>query len=160
MMSEKLGLITIKFDKNNKDNQSIIDQTLKMLALCRLDFTFFFRNLSCINDVKIKTELRNMALDINLFDQWYHDYTAKLEQLNLHIAEPIRCDKMNKVNPKYILRNYLAQNAITAAQNGDYSITQKLHDALKHPFDEQPQFNELAKLPPDWGKELEISCSS
>ena len=161
MMSEKLGLLTTDTDKNNtKDNQNIIDQTLKMMALCRLDFTFFFRKLSHINNPEIKTELRNMALDINLFDQWYIDYTSKLKQLNLELADPIRCDRMNTVNPKYILRNYLAQNAITTAQAGDYSVTQRLHDALKHPFDEQPQFNDLAKLPPDWGKELEISCSS
>ena len=161
MMSEKLGLLTTDTDKNNtKDNQNIIDQTLKMMALCRLDFTFFFRKLSHIHNPEIKTELRNMALDINLFDQWYIDYTSKLKQLNLELADPIRCDRMNTVNPKYILRNYLAQNAITTAQAGDYSVTQRLHHALKHPFDEQPQYNDLAKLPPDWGKELEISCSS
>ena len=67
---------------------------------------------------------------------------------------------MNQVNPKYILRNYLAQNAITAAQNGDYSEVQKLFTVLQKPFDEQPEYDDYSKLPPEWGKTLEISCSS
>ena len=67
---------------------------------------------------------------------------------------------MNKVNPKYILRNYLAQEAIEAAQNTDYSKVRTLQTILANPFDEQPEFDDYANLPPEWGKKLEISCSS
>ena len=102
-------------------------------------------------------------MDINAFDQWYETYTQALvankqsEDTNT-ISE--RKERVNLVNPKYILRNYLAQNAIEAAQNGDYSKVNELHKVLKKTFDEQPEFEEYAALPPDWSKKIEISCSS
>jgi uncharacterized protein YdiU (UPF0061 family) len=67
---------------------------------------------------------------------------------------------MNKVNPKYILRNYLAQIAIEKAQNDDFSEVNKLLKILESPFDEQPENESYAKLPPDWAEGLEVSCSS
>jgi uncharacterized protein YdiU (UPF0061 family) len=67
---------------------------------------------------------------------------------------------MHAVNPLYILRNYLAQNAIQAAELGDYSEVRRLHEVLTKPFEEQPGMEQYAQRPPDWGKHLEISCSS
>jgi uncharacterized protein YdiU (UPF0061 family) len=67
---------------------------------------------------------------------------------------------MNKVNPKYILRNYLLQIAIEKAENGDFSEVDKLLNVMKHPFDEQIENELYAKLPPDWASDLEVSCSS
>lgn len=64
------------------------------------------------------------------------------------------------MNPLYILRNYLAQNAIQAAELGDYSEARRLHEVLTKPFEEQPGMEQYAQRPPDWGKHLEISCSS
>ena len=71
-----------------------------------------------------------------------------------------RCEKMRQENPKYILRNYLAQIAIDRAEEGDFSELERLAELLKKPFDEQPHNKHYAKLPPEWGKTLEISCSS
>jgi uncharacterized protein YdiU (UPF0061 family) len=67
---------------------------------------------------------------------------------------------MRKVNPKYILRNYLAQQAIERAERGDYSLVNTLAEVLKVPYDEQSEYDYLAKLPPEWGKRMAISCSS
>ncbi|VFS52270.1 Uncharacterized conserved protein [Budvicia aquatica] len=67
---------------------------------------------------------------------------------------------MNSVNPKRILRNYLAQQAIEAAENDDVSVLEHLHHGLMDPYSESPEYDDLAQLPPDWGKTLEISCSS
>ena len=67
---------------------------------------------------------------------------------------------MNKINPKYILRNYLVQIAIEKAQKDDFSEVDKLLKILENPFDEQPEYESYAKLPPDWANDLEISCSS
>jgi uncharacterized protein YdiU (UPF0061 family) len=67
---------------------------------------------------------------------------------------------MHAVNPKYVLRNYLAQTAIEKAQNKDFSEIAKLLSILEHPFDEQPEHAKYADLPPDWASELEVSCSS
>jgi uncharacterized protein YdiU (UPF0061 family) len=67
---------------------------------------------------------------------------------------------MHGVNPKYVLRNYLAQAAIEKAQNGDFSEVSKLLAILERPFDEQPEHEAYAALPPDWASHLEVSCSS
>ncbi len=69
--------------------------------------------------------------------------------------------QMDLSNPKYILRNYLAQNAIQrAAREQDFSEIDRLLQLLKHPFDEQPEMEEYAAPPPDWGKHIVVSCSS
>lgn len=67
---------------------------------------------------------------------------------------------MHQANPKYVLRNYLAQQAIEKAQIKDFSEVQKLLAVLEHPYDEQPENEQYAALPPDWASELEVSCSS
>ena len=67
---------------------------------------------------------------------------------------------MLAINPKYILRNHLAETAIRSARAGDYSEVRRLHRVLQSPFSEQPQNEHYAQLPPDWACGLEISCSS
>jgi uncharacterized protein YdiU (UPF0061 family) len=67
---------------------------------------------------------------------------------------------MLAINPKYILRNYLAQQAIARAEEGDFSEVETLHDLLQKPFDEQPGLEDYAAEPPDWARHLDLSCSS
>ena len=75
-----------------------------------------------------------------------------------------RQEQMNQVNPKYVLRNYMAQIAIDSAEQGDLSVLQDLQAMLKNPYDEQPQFNKWAMKRPDWAKDRPgcsmLSCSS
>ena len=75
-----------------------------------------------------------------------------------------RQEQMNQVNPKYVLRNYMAQMAIDSAEQGDLSVLQDLQTMLKNPYDEQPQFNKWAMKRPDWAKDRPgcsmLSCSS
>ena len=158
IMNGKFGLLGA-FDVH----QSFINESLIMLENCKLDFCVFFRKLSDIHNPQVFNYLRNLCLDIKGFDHWYGQYQQALiadGQTVNKTTQASRKKRMNQVNPKYILRNYLAQNAIAAAQQGDYSLVQTLHKVLLKPFDEQPEFEEYADLPPDWGKKLEISCSS
>ena len=67
---------------------------------------------------------------------------------------------MQAINPLYVLRNYLAQQAIEAAEQGDYGPVRELHALLTQPFEAQAGFERYAQRPPQWGKHLEISCSS
>jgi uncharacterized protein YdiU (UPF0061 family) len=67
---------------------------------------------------------------------------------------------MDKVNPNYVLRNYLAQVAIEKAQEKDFSEIEKLLTLLENPFDEHPEYQSYAELPPDWATDIEVSCSS
>lgn len=70
---------------------------------------------------------------------------------------------MNSVNPKYILRNYLCQGAIDAAEQGDYEEVCRLLKVMEHPFDEQQEMEKYARLPPAWAYRpgvCMLSCSS
>ena len=67
---------------------------------------------------------------------------------------------MRSVNPKYVLRNYMAQIAISMAENKDFSEVDTVLKLLTNPFDEQPKMESYAQQPPDWANTLELSCSS
>jgi hypothetical protein len=67
---------------------------------------------------------------------------------------------MNRVNPKYVLRNYLAQVAIEKAQQKDFSEINRLLTLVQHPYLDQPGMDSYAAPPPNWGKHLAVSCSS
>jgi serine/tyrosine/threonine adenylyltransferase len=64
------------------------------------------------------------------------------------------------VNPKYVLRNHLAQIAIERAQAGDFDEIARLHEVLRRPFKEQPENESYAAAPPDWARDISVSCSS
>jgi uncharacterized protein YdiU (UPF0061 family) len=99
-----------------------------------------------------------MFIERPAFDAWALQYRARLRAE--HSDDGARRLAMHAVNPKYILRNYLAQIAIDRAQTGDFSELERLQKVLQNPFDEQPEHASYAALPPDWASELEVSCSS
>jgi uncharacterized protein YdiU (UPF0061 family) len=72
--------------------------------------------------------------------------------------------RMDRVNPKYVLRNHLAEVAIRKARGDDgerdYGEVARLLKVLERPYDEQPEFEAYAGEPPDWARALELSCSS
>jgi len=131
-----------------------------MMQTYGVDFTLFFRNLSQLRraDASGDAALRDLFIDRNAFDGWAQQYRARLQDEPASDAE--RQQAMNRVNPKYVLRNYLAQVAIEKAQNKDYSEIHRLLSVLRRPYDEQEENASYAALPPDWASHLEVSCSS
>jgi uncharacterized protein YdiU (UPF0061 family) len=103
--------------------------------------------------------LRDDFVDIKGFDAWGELYIARVTREG-EVDQEQRRKRMHAVNPLYILRNYLAQKAIDAAESGDYAEVRRLHAVLSNPFEEQPGMESYAERPPEWGKHLEISCSS
>jgi serine/tyrosine/threonine adenylyltransferase len=74
------------------------------------------------------------------------------------LADSERELRMNLVNPKYVLRNYMAQLAIDEADKGDYSLVAELYNLLKKPYDEQPENEKWFAKRPDWARD-KVGCS-
>jgi uncharacterized protein YdiU (UPF0061 family) len=138
----------------------LIERLLQAMHESRVDFTSFFRTLSDIkkNSKPIEILLRNDFVDREKIDQWFADYINRLQAETLNDAE--RKASMNQVNPKYVLRNHLAQAAIEKAQLDDFSEVERLHQILMNPFDEQEVFEEYSKAPPVDMERIAVSCSS
>ena len=139
----------------------LINTLLELMHAGHVDYTNLFRSLSRFNIAAGEKNalLRDQFTDRAAFDAWAESYRARLQREPGTDTE--REARMNKVNPKYILRNYLAQNAIAQAGQGrDFSEVDRLLTLLKHPFDEQPEMESYTAPPPDWAQHIEVSCSS
>ena len=158
LMRSKLGL------KNRIDEDSrLFESMFELLNQNKTDYTRFFRTLSNL-DKKSPQDVIDLFIDREAAQAWLDLYLARCELEVDELGKPVtteqRCEQMRRANPKYILRNYLAQLAIDKAEEGDFSEVNRLAALLRHPYDSQPEFEEYAKLPPEWGKKMEISCSS
>ena len=78
----------------------------------------------------------------------------------MHTGQGLEANWMLRINPKYVLRNHLGEQAIRAAKLKDFSVVRDLLAVLENPFDEHPAFEAWAGFPPDWASGIEISCSS
>ena len=156
LMRKRLGLQTAE-----DSDKELIQRLLQLMQSSAIDYTRFFRELGDSPAELVLARLREDFIDIKAFDDWAATYSQRSEREgNDHEARRAR---MHAANPKYILRNYLAQKAIEAAEAaeaGDYGPVRELHQVLSRPFDEQPGMERYAERPPEWGKHLEISCSS
>ena len=134
----------------------LIEATLKMLAREGVDYTIFWRRLSHhVAGASVDT-VRDLFLDSAAFDAWMLQY----KELLMHSGRGLEANLMLKINPKYVLRNHLGEQAIRAAKLKDFSVVRDLLAVLENPFDEHPAFEGWAGFPPDWASGIEISCSS
>jgi len=142
------------------DDQALVDDLLRRMAADGTDFSICFRRMAGFDSRggAANDALRDLFIDRGAFDAWAGRYAARLQAENSIDAE--RGLRMNAVNPKYVLRNHLAEAAIQRAREGDFSEVQRLQQLLQRPFDEQPEHAADAGFPPAWAQQLEISCSS
>ncbi|CAJ2631170.1 unnamed protein product [Trifolium pratense] len=164
IMTKKLGL--------PKYNKQLIGKLLTNMAVDKVDYTNFFRTLSNIKadtsipDDELLVPLKSVLLDIGkerkeAWTSWLKTYIHELSTSD--ISDDQRKTLMDMVNPKYILRNYLCQTAIDAAEIGDFGEVRRLLKLVEHPFDEQPGMEKYARLPPAWAYRpgvCMLSCSS
>lgn len=177
MMAAKLGFKVWDEDRD----APLITELHDLLPLVETDMTLFYRGLA---DLAAKrSTLQDNAGDKGLIsplldayyvpaqltddyrarlDAWLRAYSARLNQDGLN-AETCR-ENMNAVNPKYVMRNYLAQLAIDKAETGDFTMVHELLDTMRHPYTEQPARQAFAEKRPDWARQRPgcsmLSCSS
>ncbi len=155
-LAQKLGLHG--FDQEG--DEALLTELFQVLNAVETDFTLFFRGLSAV---------REDALVAPLKPAFYAEppagHVARLEAwLRRWLARAPDRARMNAVNPKYVPRNYLAQQAIDAMAAGDASVLERLMKVLERPYDEQPAHDDLAARRPEWARHKPgcsaLSCSS
>jgi uncharacterized protein YdiU (UPF0061 family) len=144
LMRRKFGLLEV----NDEDN-ALINDFLELLYINKKDYHRSMRQLS---------SGKEHSLGGN-FDSWFVRYKARLEKETSKMSQ--RVDLMHSVNPKYILRNYLAEVAIRKAEDlNEYDEIETLFQLLKKPFDSHEGYESYDSEPPEWAQNLELSCSS
>jgi uncharacterized protein YdiU (UPF0061 family) len=174
MMADKLGLAVYR----PETDEDLIVELLALLQRVETDMTKFFRTLAELDtrDDQSGWETRITGL---LYESYYvpaqltPEYRERLSAWLGHYRARLRQDgvpdeqrrrRMQAVNPKYVLRNYLAQLAIDKAEQGDFAMVDELLDLLRRPYDEQPEREYYAAKRPDWARSRPgcsmLSCSS
>ena len=160
MMKSKLG-----FTKENENDIALIQNLEDNLQLVEIDMTIFFRSLSNfttnISGLKLIEKSFYDFEDISdevkkNWNSWFTKYAERLQKET--ISPEDRKEKMDAVNPKYVLRNYMSQMAIDEADKGDYSLIDELFQLLKSPYAEQPKNEKWFAKRPEWARN-KVGCS-
>jgi serine/tyrosine/threonine adenylyltransferase len=160
--------LQLKLGLHSEYESDFQDELITLLTTSETDMTFFYRTLSNV----LKTDTPAEALDKvatafytpnkivgvlkNSWLSWMESYLTKINLEVQNDAE--RKTAMNAINPKYVLRNYMAQLAIEAAEKSDYSVIDELYTLLKNPYNEQPQYEKWFAKRPDWARH-KVGCS-
>jgi len=155
-MREKLGLSDVQVN-----DRTLIQELLSLMDKDRVDYPLFWRRLShavgeSLASNKAFEPVRDLFIHRELIGTWLQSYEDRLANLDKHTVSKA----MQRVNPKFVLRNHLGELSIRQAKTGDYSMVQSLLKVLQTPFDEHPEHEAWAGLAPEWASEIEISCSS
>jgi uncharacterized protein YdiU (UPF0061 family) len=154
--TQKLG-----FGEVRDGDAELVGRFLTLLQRGKLDFTRSFRRLAEIrkDEDRPAAGMREERLDVEAFDAWVNDYRVRL-QAEGNGDDAARARRMNRVNPKYVLRNHLAQGAVAKAEAGDTGEIATLLQVLSRPYDEQPGMEAYAAEPSAELRHIEVGCSS
>ncbi len=153
-MRQKLGLTAWQ-----DEDPALFRDMFTLMAAQKVDYSCWFRRLAQLESSgPVPDSLLGLLTDPEAGRDWFGRYQARLAREGRMQAE--KAAGMNAVNPKYILRNHLAQQAIERAEQGDMSEADRLLLLLARPFDEQPELDHYAMPAPAWAESLCISCSS
>lgn len=174
-LSQKLGVKTLE----GEDDEKLANDLFTTLEAVETDMTIFFRRLADVPTDGAADTADDAALVEPLRPAFYTDaaFTPEslartaawlrrwIERVRRDALDPAdRRERMDRVNPKYVLRNYLAQLAIDALAQGDASVLERLMKVLERPYDEQPGNDDLAERRPEWARNRPgcsaLSCSS
>lgn len=151
VMCKKMGLF-----RRLEEDKELIEALLRALQDAYVDYTIFFRTL-CRYDGE-RSPLYDIAMNPVAIDNWLNLYDERLAKETHTQAQ--RQEAMLKTNPKYVLKNYMLQDAITLAKRGDFTLVETLLYLAAHPYDELPEFEHFAKETPEEHKNITFSCSS
>jgi len=152
------------------DDAQLVEEVFELLERAEVDMTLFFRRLAAVDvgapdlavlkDAFYRPQL--LAEHADACAAWLARWATRVQSGG--VLDVARVARMNAVNPCYVLRNYLAQQAIDSAEAGDPEMISELLDVLRHPYDEQPGREAFAGKRPEWARHKAgcsmLSCSS
>ena len=157
MWSDKLGLTEFR-----SDDEDLVRNLNSLLQEVETDMTIFFRLLCSLQspDAEALTSAfyDETTIPKQAWNEWLEAWWSRVD------GQPVR-EAMLQANPKYVLRNWMAQLAIDAAEKGDFTVCESLHELLQNPYDEQPEHEEQwFQKRPEWARHRVgcsmLSCSS
>ncbi len=151
IMLNKLGLET-----REERDVDLLKWLLSVLQQGQVDYTLFFRTLCRYEGDK--TPLLDIGIERERMREWLAEYDERLTREKRNTLQ--RQEAMLQTNPKYVLKNYMLQEAIERAERFDNSGVEALLQIARNPFDELPQFEQYARATPHEHKNLKLSCSS
>ena len=165
MLAQKLGLTTL----DRAGDEDLVLELFGVLQQTETDMTLFFRGLATASAKHLEPlriafyqDGEPSAAHAARLLAWLERYESRLQVEAMPRQD--RVARMNRANPKYVLRNYQAQEAIDAATEGDVSKIERLLQVLARPYDEQPEHEDLAQRRPEWARHKAgcsaLSCSS
>ncbi|HYD57207.1 MAG TPA: YdiU family protein [Burkholderiales bacterium] len=159
-LAAKLGVTAL----DQPEDDALVKDMLELFRRVETDFTLFFRNLAKVTAPSLDPLLPAFYAEPDAatraaLEEWLRRYLDRVKGV------PDRKAAMDRVNPRYVFRNYLAQLAIDAIeQRDDTSVLERLMAALKRPYEEQPEHEDLAARRPEWARHRAgcsaLSCSS
>ncbi len=153
-LAQKLGLAAL----DQPGDDELVGGLFEALQETETDFTIFFRNLAMPTLESLRPAFYAGDAKHDAMQAWLEKYVAR------SCNEPGRVERMNAANPKYVFRNYLAQQAIDALAGGDATVMERLMKVLQRPYDDQPEHHDLAARRPEWARHKAgcsaLSCSS
>ncbi|MEM7255957.1 MAG: YdiU family protein [Pseudomonadota bacterium] len=166
--ANKVGL-----DTHNAHSQdtALLDSLWALLENTSPDYTVFFSTLSACDKTADPQHIASQLIDAAYYQpvddsarqsltDWLATWTRRLATKDSNTVNQL----MKDTNPKFVLRNHIAIEAIDAAEKGDYSVLHRVADMITRPYDDQPQNSEYALLRPDWAKSRPgctmLTCSS
>ena len=155
LMNKRLGLDATK---SGNSNLPLILELLGSLESSKIDYNLFFYKLTHLKSFDDLSFVLDIAVFQDPLKKWFESYEKVCDEQNSSFEN--RFEVMKKVNPKYILKNYIIQEAIEKAHEGDYSGVDNLLKIAQNPFDEHLEFERYAQSTPIKFANIQLSCSS
>ncbi|MGB0733694.1 MAG: protein adenylyltransferase SelO [Pontibacterium sp.] len=160
VMRTRLGLIASNDEKQDEQHDILIKGLEQLFIDNRVDLTRFFRVISDYEGQDALSQLEQLVTNHQQLGAWFGLYEKYLEKQSASYSAEVRQAKMQTTNPVYILRNYMAEEAIRDAHMGDYKKIAQILELVRQPYVRHEEDLGYDQAPPSWAAAINLTCSS
>ncbi len=154
-MNKRIGIDT---STSSNLNAELIKELIGALEASQSDYNCFFYELSKLESLNDISSILNISIYRDSLIKWFESYKRKVREENISIKN--RNSLMKKVNPKYIIKNYMLQESIDKAEEGNFTLVNDLLNIAQNPYEEHKKYERYSKPTPIKEANLQLSCSS